>query len=187
MPCLATSDHLSCTACPLHEHRKQVVPGHGNPAARIMFVAEAPGEQEDLVGEPLVGPAGRKLDELLDRAGLRRDDLYLTNIVHCRPPGNDLRAHPQAILTCPPLWLHREIDEVKPIVLVAAGLTASARWFPGLTSMHDISLAVRAFPGEFPRYAVGCYHPSYALRSRERWVEESIVDSLRIAAELCAY
>ena len=176
----AAPEHLSCHACPLAYSRTQVVPGHGNRTAHIVIVGEAPGAVEDRVGEPFVGKAGVKLNQLLERAGLDRSALFLDNVVHCRPPQNNIRAQPQALTICPELWLKPTLEEIKPCVVVAMGATAGSLWFPG-KEVHDIADLQRVLKNGI--MVIGSYHPSYALREGAK-VEESIVSSLIRAREL---
>ena len=182
MTCRSTSAMLVCEQCSLHQWRTQVVPGHGDPNADIAFVAEAPGGEEDRVGEPLVGPAGQRFDRQLAAAGLDRSDVWLTNTVLCRPPDNDLRRYPDAQLRCPPLWLHPVLRQVKPRVIVAMGRTAGALWFPGMGA-HELSVLARN-TGEY--LVVGSLHPSAALREGGDWnaLDDAIVRSIRRAKEV---
>ena len=184
MPCRSTPEMLACEQCSLHLTRGRVVPGHGNPDADIAFVAEAPGVEEDRVGEPLVGPAGKRFNRQLVVAGLTRDMVWLDNTVHCHPPENQLRAYPDAQLRCPPLWLLPVLQQVKPRVIVALGRTAGALWMPGLDA-HAIAELAR-HTGEY--LVVGALHPSYARWLRGDWNEadDSIVLSIQRAVELLA-
>src|SRR3990167_2398464 len=108
-----------------------------------MLVGEAPGADEDDQGVPFVGPAGRKLDSLLAQVGIARADLFVSNLVHCRPPDNDLRPYPSATFKCPPLWLEKEIEAVDPAVIVALGITAGTCFFPGIGSAHELAGTAR--------------------------------------------
>ena len=182
MTCLATPEHLACTSCALKDHRKLVVPGHGNPQARIALVGEAPGREEDERQEPFVGRAGRHLDELLERAGLSRAEVWLTNVLSCHPPQNDLRPWANSLVVCPSLWLDKELGEVGSAVVVALGLTAASRWLPSLSTMREAAGVARVLgPG---RYVLATYHPSYALRPGGAWADAAIVRSLRAASRL---
>ena len=182
MTCLSTAEMLSCTACSLHTSRNLVVPGHGNPDADIAFVAEAPGFDEDMHGEPLIGPAGRRFDRHLAAVGLRREDCWLDNAVHCRPPDNRLRDYPDAQMRCPGLWLFPVLQQVKPKVVVAMGRTAGSLWFPGIDA-HGLSELAR-YTAEYT--VIGALHPSYALRLGGEWndADDSIVASIRRARAL---
>jgi DNA polymerase len=110
---------LGCTVCPLAATRTQVVFGVGSPAARLMFVGEGPGQQEDLQGEPFVGRAGKLLTQLIEGIGLTRADVYIANVVKCRPPGNR-DPLPLEIESCSP-WLDRQIALIKPEIVMTLG------------------------------------------------------------------
>lgn len=108
-----------CKRCELGKTRNNLVFGAGNPRARVVIVGEAPGKNEDLIGEPFVGSAGKMLDELLALANLQRDDVYITNVLKCRPPSNR-NPHPEEIEICAP-YLREEIRSVWPDVIVCLG------------------------------------------------------------------
>jgi len=159
-----------CTRCALHQGRTRVVFGAGNADADLMFVGEAPGQQEDLQGLPFVGRAGKLLDQLLGEVGLERADVFITNVLKSRPPGN---RDPQLdeIDACKP-YLHRQVELIEPRVICTLGnfstklLTRSQR---GITSVHGRpqvhelgGRAVRVFP---------IYHPAAALRSTNTLAE----------------
>lgn len=127
----------NCQLCPLGQTRTNLVFGVGNPNARVMFVGEGPGRNEDLQGEPFVGAAGHKLDSLLSVAGLTRDQIYIANVVKCRPPGNR-NPKPEEIAACSP-FLREQIRSVWPDVLVCLGNFASQfvlRTEAGVTSLR---------------------------------------------------
>jgi uracil-DNA glycosylase len=171
-----------CVRCPLHAGRTNVVFGSGNANADLMFVGEAPGMHEDLQGLPFVGRAGKLLDQLLEEVGLQRSDVFITNVLLCRPPGN---RDPQQdeIDTCKP-YLHRKIELIEPKVICTLGnfatklITRSQR---GITSVHGRpqvhelgGQTVRVFP---------IYHPAAALRST-RTLEELREDFAKLPALL---
>jgi uracil-DNA glycosylase family 4 len=108
-----------CTKCNLWRGRKKAVPGVGNPESRVLFIGEAPGQSEDLKGEPFVGAAGKFLDSLLSETGLSRADVFITNVVKCRPPGNR-DPGPLEIETCTP-YLNRQIGVIRPRFIVTLG------------------------------------------------------------------
>src|SRR4029077_17370119 len=113
-----------CTRCVLHKQgRKQIVFGVGNPRADIMFVGEGPGADEDQQGEPFVGRAGQLLNNMITAMGIRREDVYIANVVKCRPPGNRTPEREECD-TCPP-FLMRQIAVVKPKIVVALGAVAA--------------------------------------------------------------
>jgi len=151
----------SCTRCPLHETRTNVVFGEGDPKATIMFIGEGPGEVEDETGRPFVGPAGQKLDEVLASVGIARESVYITNVVKCRPPGNRVPSKPE-METCFP-YLEAQIALIQPALIVALGNT-SAQWLspdvPGITKSHGTFYDWRGRILLCPMF-----HPSYLLRN----------------------
>jgi uracil-DNA glycosylase family 4 len=174
-----TSD---CVRCPLHQGRTKVVFGSGNANADLMFVGEAPGMHEDLQGLPFVGRAGKLLDQLLAEVGLQRSDVFITNVLLCRPPGN--RDPEQAeIDTCKP-YLHRKIELIEPKVICTLGnfatklLTRSQRGITGVhgrPQVHELAgRTLRVYP---------LYHPAAALRSTKT-LEELREDFSRLPALL---
>jgi uracil-DNA glycosylase len=153
-----------CTLCPLAEGRTQVVFGNGNADADLMFVGEAPGMHEDERGLPFVGRAGKLLDELLEEIGMARSDVFVANVLKCRPPGNR-DPQPEEIETCRP-YLDRQVELIEPRVIATLGnfatklLTRSSR---GITSVHgrpqDHLVAGRSV------VIVPLFHPAAALRT----------------------
>lgn len=156
---LALHDRVrACTACPLHRTRTNAVPGYGPASARIMAVGEAPGEKEDLEGKPFVGAAGKLLTKLLEGIGLSRRDMYITNTLKCRPPGN---RDPEAdeVAACAH-FLDEQIDLIRPDVILILGRHALARLLPGnggISTMHG----KKVLRGN--RLYVPLYHPAAAL------------------------
>lgn len=148
----------SCRRCPLCDGRTQTVFGVGNPHARVMFIGEAPGKNEDLQGEPFVGAAGHYLNELLGCAGLRREDVFIANVLKCRPPGNrDPR--PEEIQTCTP-FLREQTRTIDPEVLVTLGKFSTQfvlKTQVGITRLHG--RIQRA--GKFLVFPI--FHPAAAL------------------------
>ncbi len=127
----------NCQRCVLGQTRTHIVFGVGNPRARVMFIGEGPGRNEDLQGEPFVGAAGHKLDSLLSLAGLTREEIYIANVVKCRPPGNR-NPRPEEIQACSP-FLREQIRSIWPDVLVCLGNFASQfvlRTDAGVTSLR---------------------------------------------------
>ena len=147
-----------CRRCPLADGRTQTVFGVGNPSARVMIVGEAPGKNEDLQGEPFVGAAGKYLDELLGYAGLRREDVYIGNVLKCRPPGNrDPR--PEEIELCTP-YLREQTRTIDPEFIVTLGNFATKfilKTEIGITRLHGT--IQRA--GKFKVFPI--FHPAAAL------------------------
>jgi uracil-DNA glycosylase len=121
----------TCVRCPLHESRKKAVPGEGPPDSSVVIVGEAPGASEDEQGRPFVGSAGKNLDALLERAGLKREEVFITNVVKCRPPGNR-RPRRSELDACHP-FLRRQLDAIRPRVVVLLGDTALKEFFPAST------------------------------------------------------
>src|ERR1700721_1718836 len=143
---LIREDLGDCTRCKLHKQgRKQIVFGVGNPHAELMFVGEGPGADEDTQGEPFVGRAGQLLNNMIKAMGLRREDVYIANIVKCRPPGNRT-PEPDEANTCSP-FLFRQIDVVRPQVLVALGATAATYLLGARQPLAGLRGRVHAFRG----------------------------------------
>ena len=117
-----------CTNCPLSKNRTQAVPGEGSPTASIMFIGEAPGYHEDRLGRPFIGPAGQFLDQLLASAGLKREDVFIANMVKCRPPSNR-DPLPAETAACSK-YLDRQLELIKPKVIVTLGRYSLAKFFP---------------------------------------------------------
>jgi uracil-DNA glycosylase len=150
-----------CRRCKLCERRTQIVFGVGNPRAAIMFIGEGPGEEEDRQGEPFVGRAGQLLTEIITKGmGLRRSDVYIANIVKCRPPGNR-NPEPDEIAACQPFLL-AQIDAVDPQVIVALGKFAAQTLLETATPISKLRGRWLSFRG---RRLMPTFHPSYLLRN----------------------
>lgn len=151
---------LVCTRCPLHQLRTKAVPGEGDRRAAVMFVGEAPGRDEDAQGRPFVGRAGQLLRKIIAAMKYREDEVYITNIVKCRPPDNrvPLREEEEA---CAP-YLVRQIELIRPRVIVTLGKTPTDYFAPGRESMT-------ARRGRFADYrgipVMPTFHPSYLVRN----------------------
>lgn len=146
-----------CQLCELSRTRTLAVPGEGPDRAPIMFIGEGPGLNEDQQGRPFVGAAGKFLGELIERAGLKREDVFITNVVKCRPPGNR-DPLPDEMMACGG-YLQRQIDSIDPTVIVTLGRFSMSRWFPGerITRIHGQ-------PKKFgARTIVPMFHPAAAL------------------------
>ena len=153
-----------CTRCPLSETRMHVVFGEGNPHARVMFVGEGPGEVEDRTGRPFVGPAGQKLDEVFAAVGITRNDVYITNVVKCRPPGNRVPTKKE-MEACYP-YLEAQIALINPGLIVTLGNTPTQWLVPsagGITKVRGTFIPWRGGIKIFPMF-----HPSYLLRNPSR-------------------
>lgn len=148
----------ACTACPLHRTRTQAVPGDGPPTARIMAIGEAPGESEDREGRPFVGAAGKLLTRLLVGVGWRREDIYITNVLKCRPPQNR-DPDPEEVAACAH-FLDEQIALIAPAVILLLGRHACARLLPGQGGVSRIH-GQRIRVGD--RVYVPLFHPAAAL------------------------
>jgi len=160
-----------CQACILGQGRTKAVPGSGPEDAQIMFIGEAPGFHEDRQGEPFVGAAGKYLEELLEQIDIRREDVYITNVVKCRPPGNR-DPQPDEVATCK-AYLDKQIDLLRPRLVVTLGRFSMQRYFPGasISRIHGQPKRV----GSVIYYPM--FHPAAALH-QPRWrslVEEDIL------------
>jgi DNA polymerase len=154
-----------CTRCVLHTlGRKQVVFGVGNPDASLMFVGEAPGADEDVQGEPFVGRAGQLLTKIIEAIGLSRSDVYIANVIKCRPPGNR-NPEPAEIATCQPFLL-RQLDIIKPKVVVALGTFAAHALLDTDAPISRLRGQVHDFRGGSK--LVPTFHPAFLLRSPDR-------------------
>ncbi len=162
-----------CTRCALSAHRNKIVFGDGDPNARLLFVGEGPGADEDAQGLPFVGRAGQLLNNMIQAMGLERSQVYIANVVKCRPPQNRVPEHEEA-QTCTQ-FLFRQIDVIRPEVIVALGATA-ATWLLGRKS----ALAGLRNRVHFIRGAkiIVTYHPAYLLRDprqkKEAWKDLQI-------------
>ena len=150
-----------CSRCKLHTlGRKQVVFGVGNPAADLMFVGEAPGADEDIQGEPFVGRAGQLLTKIIEAINLRREDVYIANVIKCRPPQNR-NPEPDEVEQCQP-FLFRQIDVIRPKVIVALGKFAAQcllKTDAPITRIRGREFAYR------DAVLIPTYHPAYLLRN----------------------
>ena len=151
----------SCTACPLHATRRQAVFGVGDQNADWLFVGEGPGAEEDARGEPFVGQAGRLLDNMLASIGLMRGrDVYIANVIKCRPPGNRV-PEPQEAAQCEPFLL-RQIGLIRPKLIVALGKTAASNLLRTQASLGSLRGRLHDFHGT---PVLVTYHPAYLLRN----------------------
>ncbi len=162
-----------CTRCALHTGRNKLVFGDGDANARLMFVGEGPGADEDEQGIPFVGRAGQLLNNMIAAMGLKREEVYIANVVKCRPPGNRT-PEPAEANTCS-AFLIRQIDVVKPQVLVALGATAATYLLGQRQPLAGLRGRVHAFRG---CQLIVTYHPAYLLRDprqkKEAWADLQI-------------
>jgi DNA polymerase len=150
----------NCTRCKLHKGRTKLVYGVGNPKAELVFVGEGPGRDEDMQGEPFVGRAGKLLTQMIEAMGLRREDVYICNVVKCRPPENRLPEKDE-IATCSP-FLMRQLAAISPKVICALGSCASQ-------TLLQTTEGISRFRGEWFDFRgskfIATYHPAYLLRN----------------------
>ena len=173
----------SCTDCRLHEGRTRAVPGEGDPDTEVVFVGEGPGFNEDRLGRPFVGRAGDLLVKLLASIGWRREEVFITNVVKCRPPDNR-DPQPDEIAACSK-YLHRQLEILDPAVVVTLGRHSMARFMPGarISQAHGTVRAADPSTGARSATVFAMYHPAAALRtpSIER---ESFADMAGVPAAL---
>jgi uracil-DNA glycosylase family 4 len=158
----------ACRQCELGEGRARAVPGEGNLKARLMFVGEAPGTDEDRQGRPFVGAAGKFLDKIISACGLRREDVFIANVLKCHPP-HDRDPRPEEIVACLP-FLQRQVELIRPQVIVALGAHAAR-------TLLNVNLSIGQLRGHFHPYPLSdgttvkvmpTFHPAYLLRSMTR-------------------
>ncbi len=151
----------ACQACPLGSCRARSVPGEGNPGPELLFVGEGPGAEEDAQGRPFVGPAGQLLTRMIEAMGLARSEVFIANVVKCRPPGNRTPA-PEEVARCLP-FLHRQIAVLRPKVICSLGNTPLRALLGddtlGISRLRGQQLAVAGIP------LIPTFHPSYLLRN----------------------
>lgn len=167
-------DLEGCTRCKLCNARKNIVLGEGNPAARLMFIGEGPGEEEDQAGRPFIGPAGQLLDRMIEAMGLQRSQVFLTNVVKCRAP--DPRSpDTDEVTSCSP-FLYRQLDLIQPNVIVALGSFAAQKLLQTDEKISTLRGRFHSFRGA---KVMPTFHPSYLLRSpsakREVWSDLKLV------------
>lgn len=153
---------LKCSKCTLQKTRNNVVFGVGNPNADLMFVGEAPGANEDAQGEPFVGRAGKLLDSMCGAMRLKRADIYIANILKCRPP-NNRDPLPEEIKVCTP-YLQKQIDIIKPKLIIALGRIAAQHLLATNTPLGKLRGQIHSY-GEQQTPLLVTYHPAYLLRA----------------------
>nr|MBN1228395.1 uracil-DNA glycosylase [Anaerolineae bacterium] len=176
---MSTSDSLekiahevaTCTRCPLHSTRTNPVPGEGPSNAQIMFIGEGPGFHEDRQGRPFVGASGDFLTEMLNDIGLQREEVFIANVVKCRPPGNR-DPEPAEIKACRE-YLDRQIALINPRAIVTLGRFSMARWFPD-ARISQIHGKAHTFDG---RVVVPFFHPAAALHQPS--LRQTVMDDFR--------
>jgi len=150
----------TCTKCPLHATRTHTVPGEGNPKPRLLFVGEAPGADEDRQGRPFVGAAGQLLDKMIGAMGFTRDQVFIANVLKCRPPGNRTPL-PAEVASCAP-YLRAQIELLGPEIICSLGN-------PATQALLGVTEGISRLRGRFSSYrgipVMPTFHPSYLLRS----------------------
>ncbi len=163
-----------CTRCRLHEERQSIVFGEGNPQAPVVFVGEGPGAEEDRTGRPFVGRAGELLTRMIESVGWRREDVYICNIVKCRPPGNR-EPQPDEVATCQP-FLEKQLLTIRPIVIVTLGK-------PAISTLLGRNVAITKMRGIWQEWnglaVLPTFHPAYLLRNYTRETRQAVWDDLR--------
>jgi uracil-DNA glycosylase len=167
-----------CTRCRLAQTRTRAVPGEGRADTEVMLVGEGPGQTEDQQGRPFVGRAGDLLVKLLSSLGWRRQEVFITNIVKCRPPGNR-DPEPDEIAACSP-YLQRQLEALDPAVVVTLGRFSMAHFRPGerITQIHGTHVPAPAETGARDALAFAMFHPAAALRSTD--VERQSYDDIAL-------
>ncbi len=172
------ADVRACQACALASGRKNAVPGEGPADAEIMLIGEGPGFHEDQQGRPFVGPSGQFLTELLASAGYKRSEVFIANVVKCRPPGNRDPV-PDEIAACRP-YLDRQIALISPKVIITLGRFSMARWFPNerISSIHGRARRIEG------RIIIAMFHPAAALHQPA--LREAIEEDFRRLKDIIA-
>jgi uracil-DNA glycosylase len=170
------SEVRSCTRCRLHETRTRAVPGEGNPDTEVVFVGEGPGQNEDRQGRPFVGRAGDLLVRFLATLRWRRDEVFITNIVKCRPPDNR-DPEPDEIAACAP-YLQRQLEILDPALIVTLGRHSLGRFMPGsrISQAHGTVRPVDPATGASSALVFAMYHPAAALRTPD--IERTSYDDI---------
>jgi len=171
-----------CEACPLGAGRIKFVFGEGSPNAQMMFVGEGPGSEEDIMGRPFVGRAGALLDKMIGAINMARGDVYIANIVKCRPPDNRVPT-PMEAQTCI-RYLMRQIELIKPNVIVGLGATPLREMIgipSGITKLRGTWRSVKVADREIPYMPT--FHPAYVLRSYTKEVRQAVWEDLKAAKQ----
>ncbi len=177
---LNTSQITICTKCPLHSSRNNTVCGEGNPDADLLFIGEGPGAEEDAQGRPFVGRSGKLLDKQIAAMGLTRDDIFIANIVKCRPPSNRVPTPDEAIACTP--YLEAQIDTIQPKVIITLGATAAKlllneSTFP-ITRLRGILRSYRGI------HVIPTFHPAYLLRQYTPKNRQAVWSDLKQAMQI---
>ncbi len=175
---LIRADLGDCTRCKLHKGRKNIVFGVGDPSAKLVFVGEGPGADEDTQGEPFVGKAGQLLTKMIEAMGYQRSDVYIANVVKCRPP-NNRDPEPDEVAACEP-FLVAQLGAIAPQVIVTLGKHAAQ------TILRDPASSITKLRGKWREYqgikVMPTFHPSYLLRdpSQKKWVWQDLQEVMKV-------
>jgi len=167
----------NCEGCVLHATRCNTVPGSGNPQAKIMLVGEGPGAEEDIAGVPFVGASGKLINEGLEGAGLSRADVFITNIIKCRPPSN--RNPTDEEMAACEVFLWQQVDAIKPKLIIGVGKVASS-----FLLGRNVKILEEHGHLHFPPFAeamMTIYHPAYLLRNQKPEVKKAFLDAFKDA------
>ena len=168
-----------CTKCPLHTSRTFAVPGDGQLTGKVMIIGEGPGKEEDLSGHPFVGASGRFLNSVLAGTDINRDDIFITNIVKCRPPGNRVPA-PDEVATCTP-YLERQLEIIRPRVIVTLGRPSASYM------LNNAKMTMGSVRGRWHAWRgiklMPTFHPSYVLRSYTEETRKAVWSDLKMVME----
>ena len=171
-----------CTRCKLHQHRRHIVFGTGNPAAQLVFVGEGPGGEEDVQGKPFVGRAGQLLTKIINSIDLAREEVYIANIIKCRPP-NNRNPEPDEIKACEP-FLIKQLDAIKPKIICALGTFAAQ-------TLLETDERISRLRGKFIPYRnsrlIATFHPAFLLRNPQRkrdvWEDMKMIRKEYVSSE----
>jgi len=171
-----------CTRCKLHQHRRHIVFGTGNPDAQLVFVGEGPGGEEDVQGKPFVGRAGQLLTKIINSIDLTRDEVYIANIIKCRPP-NNRNPEPDEIKACEP-FLIKQLDAIKPKIICALGTFAAQ-------TLLETDERISRLRGKFIPYQnsrlIATFHPAFLLRNPQRkrdvWEDMKMIRKEYVSSE----
>lgn len=172
------SEVKKCQKCPLYKGRINAVPGKGNPNAEILLIGEGPGQNEDKTGEPFVGEAGKFLDEMLDSIKLKREDIFITNVVKCRPPHNRDPLE-EEVTTCSNNFLIHQVKLIKPKIIVTLGRHSMNVFFPQIKSISEVHGKAYNKGGQV--YFI-CYHPAAGLYQRS--LRETMITDFKKIPEI---
>lgn len=168
----------ACTKCALHKGRTNAVPGEGNPRTEILFIGEGPGSNEDKLGRPFVGDAGKVLEEMLSNIGLKREDIFITNVVKCRPP-NNRDPLDEEVGVCTSNYLFDQIKLIKPKLIATLGRHSMRLFFPQIKSISEVHGKAYKKAGQV--YLI-LYHPAAAIYQQS--LKQTMIDDFKKIPEI---